>query len=107
RVLDRDGTPVTEGRVILHCLASGSGRNGPILDGVVELGPEGEFQGPGCRGIVCAELRHPSLVPRDPWVLEPNQAPVTLVAQALERVVGSVSDGEGRPVAGAQIMVRR
>ncbi|PCC67591.1 Carboxypeptidase regulatory-like domain-containing protein [Nannocystis exedens] len=107
RIVDRDGSPVSDGRVILHCLASGTGHSVPIDGGVVELGAEGEFSGPGCRGIVCAELRHPTLVPRDPWVLEPNRAPVTLVAQALSRVVGSVSDGEGRAVAGAQIWVRR
>ncbi|WP_434416575.1 carboxypeptidase-like regulatory domain-containing protein [Nannocystis pusilla] len=107
RIVDRDGSPVSDGRVILHCLPSGTDRSAPIDGGVVEPGPEGEFSGPGCRGIVCAELRHPTLVPRDPWVLEPNRAPVTLVAQALSRVVGQVSDGEGRAVAGAQIWVRR
>ncbi|MDC0715481.1 carboxypeptidase-like regulatory domain-containing protein [Nannocystis bainbridge] len=107
RIVDRDGSPVSDGRIILHCLAGGTGRSAPIDGGVVELGAEGDFSGPGCRGIVCAELRHPTMVPRDPWVLEPNRAPVTLVAQSLGRVVGSVSDGEGRAVAGAQIWVRR
>ncbi|MCY1007547.1 carboxypeptidase-like regulatory domain-containing protein [Nannocystis pusilla] len=107
RIVDRDGSPVSDGRIILHCLPSGSDRSAPIDGGVVEPSPEGEFSGPGCRGIVCAELRHPTLVPRDSWVLEPNRTPVTLVAQALSRVVGSVSDGEGRAVAGAQIWVRR
>lgn len=107
RIVDRDGSPVSDGRVVLHCLASGTDHSTPIEGGVVEVGAEGEFSGPGCRGIVCAELRHPTLVPRDPWVLEPNRPAVTLVAQALERMVGSVSDGEGHAVAGAQIWVRR
>jgi len=107
RIVDRDGSPVSDGRVILHCLASGTDRSAPIDGGVVEVGAEGEFSGPGCHGIVCAELRHATLVPRDPWVLEPNRPTVTLVAQGLERVVGSVSDGEGHAVAGAQIWVRR
>lgn len=107
RILDRDGNPVTEGRVILHCLASGTDRSAPIDGGVAELGPEGEFSGPGCHGTVCVELRHATLVPREPWVLEPNRPQATLVAQSLERVVGSVSDAEGRAVAGAQVWVRR
>lgn len=107
RVVDTDGSPVAEGRVILHCLAHGADSSAPIEGGVVELGPEGEFAGPGCRGSVCVELRHATLLPRDPWVLEPNAPAATLVARPLERVVGSVSDAEGRPVAGAQVLVRR
>lgn len=105
RIIDTDGMPVTEGRVILHCLAKE--QSGPIEGGALEVGPEGEFSGPGCRGIVCAEFRHTHLLPRDPWVLEPGQAPPTLVARPLERAVGSVVDREGQAVAGAQVFVRR
>lgn len=107
RILDADGTPVSEGRVILHCLESGSDHSAPIEGGVIEIGPEGEFEGPACRGLVCVELRHATLLPRDPWVLEANRPEVTLVARSLERVVGTVTDREGRPVAGAQVLVRR
>lgn len=107
RVVDEDGSPVTEGRVILHCAAPGSDQSVPIEEGAVEIGPEGEFTGPGCRGIVCAELRHPSLLPRDPWVLEVGEEPSTLVARPLERSVGAVIDPQGQPVAGAMVAVRR
>lgn len=107
RIVDGDGSPVSDGRVILHCLPAGGDHSRPIAGGAVEVSPEGEFRGPGCRGIVCAELRHATLVPRDPWVLEVNARPALLVAQGLERVVGSVSDSEGRAVAGAQLLVRR
>lgn len=107
RIVDEDGTPVPEGRVILHCLATKAETSFPIAGGAVEVGPEGEFSGPGCRGVVCAEFRHPTLLPRDAWVLEPGTAPVTVVARPLERIVGSVTDPEGQPIAGAQLMVRR
>lgn len=107
RVVDVDGLPVTEGRVILHCLKDGSDQSFPIDKGAVEVGPEGEFVGPGCRGVVCAEFRHPNLLPRDAWVFEPNQVEQTVTARPLERVVGTVLDPEGQPVAGAQLVVRR
>lgn len=107
RVVDEDGSPVTEGRVILHCLAQGAEQSAPIEGGAVEIGPEGEFAGPGCRGIVCAELRHATLLPREPWVLGPGQPPAVLAARPLERIVGQVTDGEGQAIAGAQIIVRR
>jgi hypothetical protein len=79
----------------------------PIDKGAVEVGAEGEFVGPGCRGVVCAEFRHPNLLPREPWVFEPNQPEQTVTARPLERVVGTVLDPEGQPVAGAQLVVRR
>jgi hypothetical protein len=93
--------------VILHCLPDGADTSFPIDAGAVEVGPEGEFVGPGCRGTVCAEFRHTHLLPREPWVFEPGQREQTVVARPLERVVGTVVDPEGRPVAGAQVMVRR
>lgn len=107
RIVDNDGLPVTEGRVILHCLRDGAEQSFPIDRGAVEVGPEGEFSGPGCRGMVCGELRHPSLLPREPWVFEVNKPELTVTARPLERVVGTVTDPEGQPVAGAQVIVRR
>lgn len=107
RIVDIDGLPVTEGRVILHCLRDGSDQSFPIDKGALEVGPEGEFVGPGCRGMICAEFRHPTLLPREPWVFEVNQPEQQVTARPLERVVGTVLDPEGQPVAGAQLVVRR
>lgn len=107
RIVDIDGMPVDEGRVILHCLLPRAEQSFPIDAGAVEVGPEGEFVGPGCRGLVCAEFRHPSLLPREPWVFEPNRDEQVVTARPLERMTGTVSDPEGQPVAGATLMVRR
>lgn len=107
RIVDLDGMPVTEGRVILHCLRPSSEQSFPIDGGAVDVGPEGEFVGPGCRGLVCAEFRHTSLLPRDPWVFEANRAEQTVTARPLERITGTVLDPGGQPVAGATLMVRR
>jgi hypothetical protein len=108
RVVDVDGLPVTEGPGDPP-LSEATGRIRAFRStrGAVEVGPEGEFVGPGCRGMVCAEFRHPSLLPRDAWVFEPNQPEQTVTARPLERVVGTVLDPEGQPVAGAQLVVRR
>jgi hypothetical protein len=107
RIVDTEGMPVTEGRVILHCLPSGGSHSFPIDAGVVEVGEEGEFVGPGCRGTVCAEFRHTHLLPREPWVFEPNREAETVTARPLERITGTVVDPQGQPVAGARLMVRR
>jgi len=107
RIVDNDGIPVTEGRVILHCLPPGGSHSFPIDAGVVEVGEEGQFVGPGCRGLVCAEFRHTHLLPREPWVFEANQSEQLVTARPLERIVGTVVDVEGQPVGGARLMVRR
>lgn len=107
RIVDLDGMPVDEGRVILHCLLPRAEQSFPIDAGAVEVGPEGEFVGPGCRGLICAEFRHPSLLPREPWVFEANRDEQLVTARPLERMVGTVSDPGGQPVAGAVLMVRR
>lgn len=107
RIVDLDGMPVTEGRVILHCLRPLAEQSFPIEGGAVEVGPEGEFTGPGCRGQVCAEFRHTSLLPRDPWVFDTNRPEQTVTARPLERITGTVLDPQGMPVAGAALMVRR
>lgn len=107
RIVDLEGMPVTEGRVILHCLRTGGSHSFPIDGGVVEVGEEGQFVGPGCRGVVCAEFRHTHLLPREPWVFEPNRGEEVVTARPLERITGTVVDPEGQPVAGARLMVRR
>lgn len=107
RIVDIDGLPVTEGRVILHCLREGTEQSFAIEKGAVEVGAEGEFVGPGCRGTVCAEFRHTHLLPREPWVFTVNQPEITVTARPLERTVGTVLDPEGQPVAGALLVVRR
>ncbi len=107
RIVDLDGMPVAEGRVILHCLQPAAEQSFPIDGGAIEVGPEGEFVGPGCRGLVCAEFRHTSLLPRDPWVFEANRAEQTVTARPLERITGTVLDPRGEPVPGAALMVRR
>ncbi len=109
RIIDSDGMPVTEGRVILHCLPTRGTHSFPIDAGAVEVGPEGEFVGPGCRGLVCAEFRHTHLLPREPWVFEPGvrNDEQTVVARPLERITGTVLSPAGQPVAGARLMVRR
>ena len=109
RIVDVDGMPVSEGRVILHCLPTKGSHSFPIDAGAVEVGPEGEFVGPGCRGLVCAEFRHTHLLPREPWVFETggSKDEQTVVARPLERITGTVIDPAGQPVAGARLMVRR
>lgn len=101
RVVDEDGVAVTDGSVALACLESDPpGR--PVPGGVVELDAEGRFEGPGCRGPVCVELMHGSLIRAEPWSVHPG-GPVELSARALSRLEGTVLDPSGAPVASAQI----
>lgn len=103
QVVDEDGAAVTEGRVVLWCLAA-DGTVDRIHDGAATLDDDGRFEGPGCRGQVCPELLHPFRVPAQPWILRPGTEPV-LEARALPRLWGRVVDPEGSPVAAAQITV--
>ena len=107
RIVDTDNLPVSEGRVILHCLRPRAEQAYPIDGGALEVGAEGEFVGPGCRGLICAEFRHTHLLPREPWVFEVNQPEQTVVARPLARITGTVVDPQGNPVASARVMVRR
>jgi len=100
RVVDAHGEPVDEGTVSLRCLDD--------EDEVASLGPAirldeaGGFDAPGCNAVVCAELHHPSLVRTGAWVLAPGE-PAELVAGELPRLVGSVEDPRGAPVAAAKL----
>lgn len=104
-VVDEAGDPVDGGTVVLRCLLAG-GEVRPIEGGTVALTEDGRLDGPGCRGTVCAELRHAALVPAAPWLLRPGRTEV-LHAHALARIVGEVVDAEGEPVVGATIVVTR
>jgi hypothetical protein len=103
-IVDEDGQPVPEGSVVLTCLDPTGIR--PIPDGVVPVGDQGEFEGPGCAFEVCVEFRHPSRVPAEPWVLRPSE-PATLTARALVRFEGEVVDADGRAVAAATVAFTR
>ncbi|MEM9458223.1 MAG: carboxypeptidase-like regulatory domain-containing protein [Myxococcota bacterium] len=103
QVVDEDGAAVTEGRVVLWCLAA-DGTVDRIRDGAATLDDDGRFEGPGCRGQVCPELLHPFRVPAQPWILRPGTEPV-LEARALPRLWGRVVDPDGTSVAAAQITV--
>ncbi len=100
RVVDAHGEPVDEGTVSLRCLDDD---DEPVsLGPAIVLDEAGAFEAPGCNGVVCAELHHPSLVRASAWVLEPG-TPAELVAGTLPRLVGTVEDPRGAPVAAAQL----
>jgi hypothetical protein len=102
QVVDTDGGAVGEGTLVLWCLGSDDGV-ALIEGGVLELDEEGRFSGPACRGrLVCPELRHPALVPAEPWSLRPGTE-ATLEARMLPRLWGRVVDPGGAPVAGAVV----
>ena len=71
-VVDADGQPVTEGALLLRCLQGDRVR---VL-GATRLDEEGAFEGPGCRGQVCATLQHAAEMPAEPWVLRPGTTSV-------------------------------
>lgn len=103
RIVDEDGQPVAAGSIVLSCL--GGERPGlSIPGGVVRVGEDGEFEGPGCKGQVCAELRHPAMIQDEPWMLRPGR-PVELRARMLDRLEGTVLDPDGDPVPAARLVM--
>lgn len=101
QVVDEDGGAVIEGQLVLWC-RGGDGVVARIRDGVLALDDEGRFEGPGCRGEVCPELRHPGRVPAEPWMLRPGTE-ATLQTRLLPRLWGRVVDPEGAAVGGAAV----
>ena len=104
-VVDASGEPVGGATVVLRCLLPGDEVRG-IAGGIVRTDDDGHLEGPGCRGLVCADLRHTGLVPAEPWTLDPER-PVILRARVLSQLRGEVVDERGEPVAAATIAVAR
>lgn len=100
QIVDEDGMPIDAGRVSLQCLQGDEVSR--IPRGVVRVGPEGVFEGPGCRGEVCVSLTHPHLVPAEPWVVRPGRDE-RLQARGLERLFLRVEDPRGVPVEAARV----
>jgi hypothetical protein len=100
QVLDEAGDALDEGTVALRCL--GDDDEVTSLGAAIALDDDGRFEGPGCAGTICAALHHPTLVPAAAWVLEPGK-PIELRARALPRLVGTVEDRKGAPVASARV----
>jgi len=98
-VVDAQGVALTEGALLLRCLQGDAVR---VL-GTVKIDGDGLFEGPGCRGQVCATLQHASQTPVEPWVLRPGSATV-LHTEGLERLWGEVVTPSGDPVEAARIM---
>ncbi|MGH1339937.1 MAG: carboxypeptidase-like regulatory domain-containing protein [Nannocystales bacterium] len=98
-VVDADGRPLTEGALLLRCLQGDAVR---VL-GTVKVDEEGQFEGPGCRGQVCATLQHASQSPAEPWVLRPGSRSV-LRTEGLERLWGEVVTPTGDSVEAARIV---
>lgn len=104
RVVDEDGQPIGEGTLVLSCLDSDPpGRL--IKGGAIRLDEEGSFSGPGCKGRVCAELRHASMIQAEDWVLSPGR-PVELTARMLPRLEGVLLDPAGQPVPAGELVMR-
>lgn len=97
-VIDADGQPVTEGALLLRCLQADRVR---VL-GAARLDDEGAFEGPGCRGQVCATLQHAAEMPAEPWVLRPGTTSV-LRTKSLFRLWGEVVTPSGDPVEAAWV----
>ena len=103
RVVDEDGQPIREGTLVLSCLDSDPPGK-LIRGGAVRLDEEGSFSGPGCRGRVCAQLRHASMIQADDWLLSPGR-PVELTARMLGRLEGVLLDPEGEPVPAGELVM--
>lgn|GEM_PF-1307905 len=98
-VVDEDGAPVTDGALLLRCLRGDAVR---VL-GTVRLDDEGRFEGPGCKGQVCATLQHASQSPAEAWVLRPGTTAL-LRTEALDRLWGEVVTPSGDPVEAARVV---
>lgn len=101
-VVDEDGQPVGDGRLVLWCLQP-DGTVARIRGGDLPLSEEGHFKGPACRGQVCPQLQHTSEIPAHAWSLDPG-SPQTLSTQSLPRLSGLVVDPQGQPVAAARVV---
>lgn len=102
-VVDADGQPVDGGLVLLRCRTSDEDAVA-IEKGRVRVGAEGRFEGPGCRGTVCAEYEHAGYDAAGPWTLTRGET-TRLGARPKARLWGEVQDAEGTPVANATIVV--
>ncbi len=98
-VLDADGVPLTEGALLLQCLQGDAVR---VL-GTGRIDADGLFEGPGCRGQVCATLQHASQTPAEAWILRPGAREV-LRTEDLDRLWGEVLSPSGDPVEGASLL---
>jgi hypothetical protein len=103
QIVDDLGEPLDGGHVSLRCLFEDEVT--AIAGNTWKLDDEGAFEGPGCLGIVCVDLHHPTAVPAEPWVLEPGE-PAVLKATTLPRLHGTVVDSRNRPIAAARVSVR-
>jgi hypothetical protein len=100
-IVDEDGQPIDAGTLVLTCLDGDEARR--IPGGIVEVGEDGTFEGPGCRQKICAELDHPYLMPTEAWVLSPGSETVLHVRSA-KRLFGRVVAGEDEaPVPAARV----
>lgn len=100
-IVDEDEQPIEGGTVTLTCLDGDEVRR--IPGGIVAVGEDGTFEGPGCRQRICAELDHPYLLPAEPWVLAPGSASV-LQARSARRLYGRVLAGaDDAPVPNARV----
>lgn len=102
-IVDDDGEPLEGGRVSLRCLHDDEVT--AIAGSAWSLDEAGGFEAPGCLGVVCVELHHPSAVPADTWVLQPGE-PAVLRTTTLPRLHGTVVDPRGAPIAAARVTVR-
>ena len=100
-IVDEDGQPIDAGTLVLTCLDGDDVRR--IPGGIIEVGEDGTFEGPGCRQKICAELDHPYLLPTEPWLLAPGSETVLHVRSA-QRLFGRVVAGKDEaPVAAARV----
>ena len=100
-IVDEDGQPIDAGSLTLRCLDGDEVLR--IPGGIVSVGEDGTFEGPGCRQRICAELDHPWLLPTEPWMLAPGSESV-LHTRPARRLYGRVVAGpDDAPVAAARV----